>query len=346
MRQLFTGIRSDNPEVVIRGRMLKGATIIVAITLLITIPIIIALRTSTSNPLIIPLIVVDLVMCVFAFWLAHRGAVVGGGFLLCLTFIIVGVFIAGTGQSHQPLNGIISYNHMFPLLIAGMVIGSWAVPVFGLMPLVAFGILVLLGENTNAQISPTILLVMIGVLFWLIIRTLEGSLADARRQTKAAQLAQHDLLTQQQALLHVNNDLNAANDQMSGLLNLVRDLETPLIPVLDGVLILPLIGHIDTARATRISTSTMAAVHTQRTRMLLIDLTGMTMVDTAVIQWIDQLSSAVRLLGVRPMITGMRAEIAQIMALQHITLENVQSVSRLQEGIQLVLQSQATGIRG
>lgn len=62
----------------------------------------------------------------------------------------------------------------------------------------------------------------------------------------------------------------------------VRELSTPIIPVIEGILILPLIGTLDSTRAVQISESLLQAVTAHKATVVIVDITGVPVVDTKV----------------------------------------------------------------
>jgi rsbT co-antagonist protein RsbR len=191
--------------------------------------------------------------------------------------------------------------------------------------------------QTEIVINDVIVLTVSFTLLWLILRTLERAVERSNQRAAAALAAQRELEQQQAALQTTNTDLSASNAQMTSLLNLVRDLETPVIPLLEGVLVLPLIGHVDTRRASELTNTALNAVHEQRARMVIVDITGVSVVDTAVAQRISHLAQAVRLLGARVLLTGIRSDVAHTIVAQGIDFSNIQTAGRLQDGIATVL---------
>lgn len=91
----------------------------------------------------------------------------------------------------------------------------------------------------------------------------------------------------------------------------LQELSAPLIPVLDGVTIMPLVGTIDTDRAKLIMENLLDGVIKHRADVVLIDITGVPVVDTMVAHHIIQAAEAVRLIGATCILVGIRPEIAQ-----------------------------------
>jgi anti-anti-sigma regulatory factor/HAMP domain-containing protein len=151
-----------------------------------------------------------------------------------------------------------------------------------------------------------------------------------------AQLAS-TLQAQLGALQQREVQLQGQNQELKSLLETVRDLETPAIPLMDGVLVVPLVGHIDTRRAEHLQRGILDAVHTQQIRLMILDITGVTLIDTAVAQRIETLVRSIQLLGARVALTGIRAELAGTMVTQGIDFRDIYTPGRLQDGIAEIL---------
>ncbi|GAE26447.1 positive regulator of sigma-B [Halalkalibacter wakoensis JCM 9140] len=116
------------------------------------------------------------------------------------------------------------------------------------------------------------------------------------------------------------------------------ELSAPLIPVFEGVTVMPLIGTIDTARAKLIMENLLEGVIEHRSQVVLIDITGVPVVDTMVAHHIIQASEAVRLVGASCILVGIRPEIAQTIVNLGIDLSKFPTKSTLQKGIETALE--------
>lgn len=121
------------------------------------------------------------------------------------------------------------------------------------------------------------------------------------------------------------------------LLHLVAELSTPVIPVLEGILVMPLIGSIDSERAGRILDSLLHGIEEHRARVAILDITGVPMIDTQVANHLVRAMLAAQLLGARPILTGISPEIAQTMVQLGIDLAGITSCADLQQGVSLAL---------
>jgi rsbT co-antagonist protein RsbR len=229
--------------------------------------------------------------------------------------------------------------YILPILISGLVLRGRAVPLFGLFALgaIAFSYMMSNAPWTAADTSTTLTLGVATGLTWLIVHTLEHAAARAREHADATTIANQTLQQQQASLQMTLDEISASNEQMAALLDLVRDLETPTIPLLDGVLVLPLVGHLDTRRASVLTETALKAVHEQRARIVIVDITGVSVVDTAVAQRVERLAQAIQLLGARVILTGIRADVAQTIVTQGLDFSAIEVVGSLQDGVARVL---------
>ncbi|WP_273127205.1 STAS domain-containing protein [Metabacillus sp. HB246100] len=118
----------------------------------------------------------------------------------------------------------------------------------------------------------------------------------------------------------------------------LQELSAPLIPVFDNITVMPLVGTIDTDRAKRIMENLLEGVVKHRAEVVLIDITGVPVVDTMVAHHIIQASEAVRLVGAKCLLVGIRPEIAQTIVNLGIDLSQVITKNSLQKGIEAALE--------
>ncbi|HEU5099584.1 MAG TPA: PAS domain S-box protein, partial [Roseiflexaceae bacterium] len=117
----------------------------------------------------------------------------------------------------------------------------------------------------------------------------------------------------------------------------LRELSTPLIPLADHVVAMPLIGSVDSMRAQQIVEELLAGVSAHRATTAIIDITGVTVVDTQVAGAFLRAAQAVELLGARVVITGIRPEVAQTLVGIGVNLGSIVTRATLQDGIAYVL---------
>jgi rsbT co-antagonist protein RsbR len=113
----------------------------------------------------------------------------------------------------------------------------------------------------------------------------------------------------------------------------IRELSTPVLKVRPGLLILPLIGIIDTDRARHFTANLLASVRRERARVVIIDLTGVPAVDSAVANHLLMAAKAARLLGATAIITGLSTVNAETLARLGVDLGEVRTLSDLETAI-------------
>ncbi|CAH0253378.1 MULTISPECIES: RsbT co-antagonist protein RsbRA [Peribacillus] len=118
----------------------------------------------------------------------------------------------------------------------------------------------------------------------------------------------------------------------------LQELSAPLIPVLEGITVMPLVGTIDTERAKQIMENLLTGVVKHRSEVVLIDITGVPVVDTMVAHHIIQAAEAVRLVGTKCILCGIRPEIAQTIVNLGINLNEVITKNTLKKGIEVALE--------
>lgn len=113
----------------------------------------------------------------------------------------------------------------------------------------------------------------------------------------------------------------------------IRELSAPILPVLPGVLVAPLIGAIDSARASTFTANVLRAAERQRARQIVFDITGVPVVDTHVAGILLQTATAARMLGAHVVLVGVRPEVAQTLVGLGVALDQLETYADLQQAI-------------
>lgn len=114
----------------------------------------------------------------------------------------------------------------------------------------------------------------------------------------------------------------------------IRELSTPVLQIRDRLLLLPLIGVIDTHRAQLITENLLHAIRAARARVVVIDVTGVATIDSKVANHLLQTVTAARLMGARTIVSGVSADVAQSMVALGIELSPFRTVGDLQGGLE------------
>ena len=118
----------------------------------------------------------------------------------------------------------------------------------------------------------------------------------------------------------------------------IRELSTPVIRVHERVLLLPLIGTVDSLRASQVMDALLLRVIEEQARVVIVDIAGVPVVDTKVADSLLKTTAAVRMLGAQTIVTGISAPIARTLVQLGVDVSTVHTRARLQEGIELALQ--------
>lgn len=121
---------------------------------------------------------------------------------------------------------------------------------------------------------------------------------------------------------------------------LLAELSTPLLRIGAKVLLLPLVGSVDNQRAARMTESLLQAAAEEGAQVVILDVTGVPVVDTQVASVLIQCARSVRLLGAHMVLTGIRPDVAQTIITLGIDLSDVVTRADLEEGIRYALRRQ------
>lgn len=145
-------------------------------------------------------------------------------------------------------------------------------------------------------------------------------IAEERAQ-EAEQARQASEMARQEA------EQRAAEQQR--LLELVQTLELPVLAVDDKVLLAPLVGSLDSWRANALRKQILETVVEQRAQVVIIDVTGIPMMDTEVAKALIDTAAAIRLLGAHTIVSGIRATVAQTLVSLNTSLGDITTTANL-----------------
>lgn len=118
----------------------------------------------------------------------------------------------------------------------------------------------------------------------------------------------------------------------------IIELSTPVIPLVENILIVPLIGTIDTTRASQIMENILYGIKEQNAEIVIIDITGVHLVDSTVARHLIKSYQASGLLGAKTILVGMRPEVAQTIVQLNIEFDQVNTKNTLTQGIEYALE--------
>jgi anti-anti-sigma factor len=159
--------------------------------------------------------------------------------------------------------------------------------------------------------------------------SLETSAFDSAPLLAALLTARIDSATLQQEREVQQADLRTAYERERALAETVRELGCPIIPLSESTLLAPLIGMIDSQRAEQIVGTLLRAAQNQRATTILLDVTGVSLIDTHVAGLLVRLAQMLRLLGAHTALVGIRPEIAQSIVALGVDLTGLSSYASL-----------------
>ncbi len=135
-------------------------------------------------------------------------------------------------------------------------------------------------------------------------------------------------------------ELQTSLDEQRKLSEVIREMSTPIIPVLDGVLVMPLIGNLDSGRIVNVQQALLAGVTNHNAHLVIFDLTGVPVVDTQVARALLDSVQMARLLGARCTVVGITPEVAQTMVSLGINLGDLVTLGDLRTAVTQALTEQ------
>jgi rsbT co-antagonist protein RsbR len=153
--------------------------------------------------------------------------------------------------------------------------------------------------------------------------------------------AQHTQVTEQQSALEQRaielqqtlQDLSQSGQEREQLSQSMRELSTPVLPILNGIIVMPLIGVIDTQRAALLTETLLFATERHNASMVILDVTGVPLIDTIVARGLLQAAQAIKLLGAQTILVGLRPELAQTITGLGVNLVGLVTRADLQSGL-------------
>jgi rsbT co-antagonist protein RsbR len=118
----------------------------------------------------------------------------------------------------------------------------------------------------------------------------------------------------------------------------LRELSVPILPLPSRALVMPLIGALDTQRIAQAQTRALEEIVQTRAKHLILDITGVPVVDTQVAQGLVQIVQAARLLGATVVLAGIRPEVAQSLVGLGVSLGEVVTRATLEDGVAYTLE--------
>ena len=117
----------------------------------------------------------------------------------------------------------------------------------------------------------------------------------------------------------------------------LRELSAPVIPIMERIIVMPLVGSIDSMRARDITRALLAGIRQQRAKVVILDITGVPLVDTGVANHLNKTIQAARLKGAHTIITGISDAVAETIVDLGIDWSGIETLPNLQVGLRAAL---------
>jgi rsbT co-antagonist protein RsbR len=347
-------ITIDHPDEDVRrrGRLLAILALALGLAVLVVLPF-----TASQQHVLLILITIVLsgLIVLGIVLLARRGAVTTGG-LLMISAIMIGIVNSFRLPDSLLAGG---YYMIFAVLAAGLVLRPaqiWLVLGMALLATLA-GVALL---SRPALSDPTSQMSMINIVVVLTVTALVSFLG-AQTTGTALRTARASRRTAEQAALqleHTNTALElrvqertsslasllaeaearearlssaiAENDQQR---TVIREMSLPVIPVTASTLVMPLVGALDSSRLQHLQDQSLNSLERTSARNLVLDVTGVPVVDSQVAHGLIAVVMSARLLGAEVMLVGVRPEVAQTIVGLGLELRDIRIFSDLQSAL-------------
>ena len=131
-----------------------------------------------------------------------------------------------------------------------------------------------------------------------------------------------------------NKQLAAQLDTIEQQRRAIQELSTPILQLWEGVLVLPVIGFVDSGRSQQMMERLLEEIVERQARHVIIDVTGVAVMDTQTADYFTKIFNSVRLLGAHCLLTGIRPAVAQTLVHIGVQLDQVTTRRNLQQGLQ------------
>lgn len=126
----------------------------------------------------------------------------------------------------------------------------------------------------------------------------------------------------------------------------IRELSTPIMEIWEDVLLLPIVGVLDTRRSDDLMSGLLSAIVQNQSKHIILDITGVEIVDTSTADYLIKVVRASRLIGARCVLTGLSPAVARTLVEIGADLSEVTTLRSLREGLRHCLASVRTGGEG
>jgi anti-anti-sigma regulatory factor len=186
-----------------------------------------------------------------------------------------------------------------------------------------------------------------GILIWFLISQFQRAAAQARTSVAALtayKVSLEDEVTQRTIALQRETAERERWQQqvIDNQQQIIHELSTPVIPVIEGVIVLPLIGVLDSARARDFTRALLAGITQYRAKIVILDITGVPLIDSMIANHLARTVQAASLKGARVIITGVSDAAVETIVELGIDWSHLETLADLQTGLAVALKERGS----
>ncbi|MBA3469370.1 MAG: STAS domain-containing protein [Herpetosiphonaceae bacterium] len=292
----------------------------------------------------------------FVWWLGRRQRLVPGTVLLLVTFTAINLnaLIQSTNIA-QDVYVVLPFLLLQIPATALLLNARFSLITTGLIFVLIAGSLMLTMQTIDRGVIlfiTSVVTLLTGGITGLTMRQLENALHTSEAQTTMLRQSEHTLQQQalalkertaeaeqrQQEAATAMHQMERALHERDDLAHSLQEATLPVMPVHKQVIVLPLVGSVDSTRAVQLTTTILENVKRSNARAVIIDVTGVPLIDTQVAGVLLKSAEAVRLLGATTVLVGIRPEVAQTIVGLGLSLNSLTVRADLQSGIQAAME--------
>jgi anti-anti-sigma regulatory factor len=338
----------DGAERAQRARLLSTFLVVLlaAMVSLTLAALVIGVLSATYDPWPrLGVLLTGTLLCLVSYILLHRGWMGGASwlfFLGCMALVTLTVFLVG-------FRGPEAILFMLLIVLGGLLAGGRTSLILAGLSIVLYASVTVsekwglyipplqLDAESNVLVTVSVRLVafgLMGLAAWFFANNLQDAMRRARQQAMVAEEKNTELVALKEDL---ERRVRERTQELTQALETVAALSAPVIPVAEGIIILPLVGHADEERMHHVTASLLEGIKTHRAHTALLDVTGLALVDATVAAHLVEAAQGARLLGCELVLVGIRAEVARALARLDVDLAGVVTQANLQSGIEYAL---------
>ncbi|MBY6036888.1 PAS domain S-box protein [Fictibacillus nanhaiensis] len=171
---------------------------------------------------------------------------------------------------------------------------------------------------------------IIGELIELKVMRFDGTLVDVELYCHPVQFGQ------QKAVQSILRDITPRIEAEKKLKKLMNEVSTPIVPVSDGISVIPLVGSIDEDKAIQLLDFIPSKIQNENLNYLILDFSGTYNLDETVVDFLFKINSIMKLLGIRPILTGIRPELAYKAVEMGQDFSSIKTMKNVKEALRIL----------